>query len=179
MFNQTKFRAFFIGTVILSSLTAVSVNAQTKLSQQSKVSITGIGPVRVGMTVAQASKAAGTRLVRSNPQLPGSCFYVKPQAGPQGLEFMVLNDRIIRVDINKGRFTTVSGAKIGDTEARIKSLYGGRLQVRNDYGSGHVMTFVPQAAADKNYRLVFNTDGNRVTRFRVGQLPQVDYEEGC
>ena len=33
--------------------------------------------------------------------------------------------------------------------------------------------------SDRNYRIVFETDGKRVLRFRAGKLPEVEYIEGC
>ena len=35
------------------------------------------------------------------------------------------------------------------------------------------------AAADSMYRIVFETDGPRVTQYRSGRVPAVDYGEGC
>lgn len=45
--------------------------------------------------------------------------------------------------------------------------------------NGKYLTFVPKDATDKNYRLIFETSKNRVTRFRSGKLPEVEYIEGC
>ena len=171
---------FLIGTLILFPLSVVSVNAQSKLTNQSKVFINGMGPVRVGMTVAEASRAAGTRLVALGDRGDSSCFYVKPQSQPNDFGFMVINDRISRVDIIKGGVTTLKGAKIGDTEARIKSLYPGQIKVTpHKYTNGHYLTFVPKDRSDRNYRVVFETDGDRVTQFRSGKLPEVEWVEGC
>ncbi len=183
MNNKAKFLIFCIGTLGFSSLTVGTVGAQAKLTNQSEVFINGIGTVRVGMTVAQASKAAGTRLIReSGYELNPSCFYVKPQSQSKGLSFMVTDRRISRVDVwEKSPITTLSGAKIGDTEARIKSLYPGRIQVtpHKYVQGGHYLTFIPKDRADSNYRIVFETDGKRVTQFRAGQIPEVEYVEGC
>lgn len=171
---------FLIGTLILFPLSVVSVNAQSKLTNQSKVFINGMGPVRVGMTVAEASRAAGTRLVALGDRGDGSCFYVKPQSQRNDFGFMVINGRISRVDIIKGGVTTLKGAKIGDTEARIKSLYPGQIKVTpHKYTNGHYLTFVPKDRSDRNYRVVFETDGDRVTQFRSGKLPEVEWVEGC
>lgn len=180
--NSKAIFTFLIGALTLSSLT-VGTLAHAKLTNQSKVYINGIGTVRVGMTVAEASKAAGTRLIREDGYEPNAgCFYVKPQAELKGIGFMVTDDRIARVDVweNK-RITTQSGAKIGDTEARIKSLYPGQIKVspHKYVQGGHYLSFVPKDASDKNYRLVFETDGKRVTEFRAGKLPEVEYIEGC
>ncbi len=179
---KAKFLNFFIAT-LASTLTIDSVLAQTKLTNDSKVYINGIGSVRVGMTIAAASKAAATKLIReSGDETNPSCFYVKPRE-LKDIGFMVTDGRISRVDVwekNKS-IATLSGAKIGDAESRIKSLYPRQIQVTpHEYvQAGHYLTFVPKNASDKNYRVVFETDGKKVTRFRPGKLPEVEYVEGC
>jgi hypothetical protein len=94
---------------------------------------------------------------------------------------MVTKGRISRIDVFKNsRVATVKGARVGDTEARIKSLYPGQIQVtRHKYTNGHYLIFVPKDQADKNFRLVFETDGDRVTQFRSGKMPEVQWVEGC
>lgn len=172
---------FLIGSLTISPLAILSVSAQTKLTDQSKVVISGIGPIQVGMTVAQASKAAGMQLV-SEGSYPsgGSCFYIKPKGGPNNVAFMVIQNRIARVDVLGSSITTLSGARIGDTESRIKSLYPGQIEVTpHKYTNGHYLTFMPKDQEDRNYRVVFETDGQRVTGFRAGKLPEVEYVEGC
>lgn len=171
----------FIGSLFLSSV-SVGINAQTKLTNSSKVYINGIGSVRIGMTVAEASKAAGTKLIREGASESVSCFYVQPRE-PKNIAFMVTSGRISRVDVwekNKS-ITTLSGAKIGDSEAKIKSLYPRQIQVtpHKYVQGGHYLTVVPKDASDKNYRILFETDGKKVTRFRSGKLPEVEYVEGC
>ena len=183
MNRKVKFLNFFIATLALSTLTIRSVLSQTKLTNHSKVYINGMGSVRVGMTIAEASKAAGTKLIReSGYETNLSCFYVKPQGEPKDIGFMVTNGRISRVDVwNNKSITTLSGAKIGDTESRIKSLYPGQIQVtpHKYVEGGHDLIFIPKDAVDKNYRVLFETDGKRVTRFRSGKLPEVEFVEGC
>lgn len=180
--NQTKkFLSILLGTIVSFLLIAYSVNAQATLNEQSTVSINGIGSVKVGMTVSEASEAAGIRLVQVvSGGEEGGCFYFKPQQ-PEEVYFMVINNRIARVDIQNQRIATISGARIGSTESQIKSLYPGQIQVTpHEYvQGGHYLTFVPQDSTDKNYRLVFETDGSSVTSFRSGKLPEVEYIEGC
>jgi len=98
---------------------------------------------------------------------------------------MVTKGRIARVDISSKRITTISGARIGDNENRILSLYPGQIQatphpyVSRPPENGKYLTFVRKDAADKNYRIIFETSKNRVDRFRSGKLPEVEYIEGC
>ncbi|MBD2021830.1 hypothetical protein H6F43_16740 [Leptolyngbya sp. FACHB-36] len=194
-FNR-RFLALFISTIVALLLISFPLSAQSRLTEQSKLAIDGIGPIRIGMTIAQAEKSAGVQLVEKGARAgSGGCYFLSSKSGPADLGFMVISnrederidrtrDRIARVDVYRSsRITTVSGAKIGDTEARVKSLYAGRIQVMphkytGDRG-GRYLTFVPNDAADRNYRLVFETLNGRVTLFRSGKLPEVEFVEGC
>ncbi|MHC0062949.1 hypothetical protein ACWATR_08460 [Nostoc sp. UIC 10890] len=180
MNSKTKLLTFATVTLAVSSLTVSTVVAKAKLTNQSKIFINGIGTIKVGMTVSQAAKAAGTKLVGDPPN--NNCYYVKPQNEPKNLSFMVTKGRISRVDIRQNtQITTLKGAKIGDTEAQIKSLYPGQIEVtpHKYVQEGHYLTFIPKDRADRNYRVVFETDGKLVTQFRAGKLPEVEYVEGC
>lgn len=156
---------------------------ETGLSRNSQLALRGIGTLQIGMTVDQASKAIGQPLVAQGKPAPGSsCRYVTPQKSIQGLNFMVIHDRIARIDVrNSSPITTLSGAKIGDSEARIKQLYPGQISVTpHKYRpNGHYLTFTPKAAKDRNYRLIFETNGKQVTDFRSGRIPEVTWVEGC
>jgi hypothetical protein len=136
------------------------------------------------MTVAEASRAAGVRLVKtlSAGRTEEYCSYFEPQGEPKGIAFMVIEGRIVRVDISNERVTTIRGIKIGDPEKKIVKLYPPeQIQVVTGLIGGRMkrFTFVPRDAADRNYRLIFDTGRNRVDRFRSGKLPEVEYIEGC
>ena len=143
--------------------------------------------LRPGMTVSEASRAAGVRLIKtlSAGRTEEYCAYFEAQGGPKGISFMVINNRIPRIDISNKQVTTIKGAKIGDTEDRIFSLYPGQIKAtRHPYvglppHNGKYLTFVPKDAVDKNYRIIFETRSNRVERFRSGKLPEIEYIEGC
>jgi hypothetical protein len=173
-----NFNLAVVGALVLS-VSTVAI-AAPRLSSASKAQIDGIGAVRVGMTVKQAAKAAGVNLVPSYNDNNNECRYVHPQSGLKNLEMMVSKDRIVRIDIDKGSsIKTLKGAGVGDSEARIKSLYRGRIEVSpHKYTNGHYLTFVPADRADK-HRIVFETDGRKVLNYRVGKLPDVEYIEGC
>jgi hypothetical protein len=180
MNSRTKLLTFASLAFAVSSLSMGTVLAQAKLTKQSKLSLYGIGGIKVGMNVAQAGKAAGTRLVGDKPN--NACYYVKPQVEPKEIGFMVTQGRISRVDVWENKnITTLKGAKLGDSETRIKSLYPGQIKVTSHkyVQGGHYLTFIPKDSADKNYRLVFETNGKVVTRFRSGKLPEVEFVEGC
>jgi hypothetical protein len=172
-------------TIAITTLVVANLAIETslaKLSNQSKLLLNGIGDIPIGLTVAETAKAAGVKLVSLDSSSPkDACYYVKPQ-DLRDVGFMVIDGKVARVDVwSKSKVTTLRGAKIGDSEARIKSLYLGQINVTpHEYlAGGHYLTFTPKDKADKNYRLVFETDGKRVTQMRSGKLPEVSYIEGC
>jgi curved DNA-binding protein CbpA len=149
------------------------------LSDASRVSPDGIGPVLIGMTVREASVASGQDLVRkSNDQAVESprCYHVWPEHGPKGLSFMVLNEHVARVEVSNELITTVSGAHVNESEAEILSMYQG-VEVRQNRHNPvwHNLIVFPNSLRQLN----FLTDGSRVVTLMAGQMPAVQFVEGC
>ncbi|HEX8361098.1 MAG TPA: hypothetical protein VF613_13380 [Longimicrobium sp.] len=137
------------------------------------VSARGIGPVQVGMTTAEALGVE----VTSGAQTKESCEYVQAGRLPAGVGVMSNGGRVARIDVDSGRVATAEGARIGDTDARIRELYEGRVrETPNKYTPGHSLVVTP---AEADHRIIFETDGKVVTRFRAGRLPEVEWVEKC
>ena len=139
----------------------------------------GIGRVRVGASLATLSTMLGEPL-HASYAYNETCDYVRPHALPGGVKLMVSRDTVVRVDVDSGTVLTTKGAGVGTSEARILTIYGGRVSVQpHPYTgpAGHYL-IVP-AADDTMYRLIFETDGRAVTRYRAGRRPEVDFKEGC
>ena len=143
------------------------------------VNIRGIGPLQAGMSRTQAAAVMGVSPAAIDSAWT-DCDYVGFGDMPEGVSFMVEGGTIARVDVDKGRVATEEGARIGDSEARIRQLYGSRLTVTpHKYIEGHYLTVLPKEAADSAFRIVFETDGHNVIQYRSGRRPQVEYVEGC
>ncbi|MGI8984887.1 MAG: hypothetical protein ACR2HM_10200 [Acidimicrobiales bacterium] len=155
-----------------------------RIAADSRLSLGGIGPVDVGMTLEEASAAAGTPIrVRPGNPFGSECEYAYADAVP-GMAFMVINGRIARVDVgspNGGRVTTVSGIGEGSTEDEVKRTYPGRIQVQGHpyVPTGHYLVYAPADANLAHLSLIFETDGRVVTRFRSGMKGAVAQIEGC
>jgi hypothetical protein len=104
-----------------------------------------------------------------------------PDALPSITGTVIIDGRIARLDVRQqGTVKTAEGAGIGDTEERIHALYPGRVEVQpHKYVDGHYLIVTPEAPADSQYRMIFETDGRRVTSYRTGRLPEVRWIEGC
>ncbi|HLA14476.1 MAG TPA: hypothetical protein VJZ25_05575 [Gemmatimonadaceae bacterium] len=140
----------------------------------------GLGQVQIGM---QLSEAVDMGLLSENPNLKPECDYVFPAVGagiPEGVSVMVVHGRIARIDVDTGVVTTEEGAKVGDTEERLRSLYGddARVTPHKYIAKGHYFT-VAGDSASAGKALVFETDGQQVERFRAGRMPEVGWVEAC
>lgn len=141
------------------------------------VNYMGFGALRAGMTVAEAEQALGAKLPLLGPSME-PCHYVSLQGSP-GVAFMVIDGRIARVDVQReSPIKTAEGAGIGDPEDRIRALYPGTIETQpHKYSDGNYL--IVRAPADSNYRIIFETDGKRVTSYRAGRMPEVRWVEGC
>ena len=153
-----------------------STPAEPKAGQW-RVTAAGIGDVKAGMSVEEANVVLGGALLV--PAKLQECDYVRPKTKPEHLAFMVEKNEISRVEVQEGSdIVTVAGARIGDSEDKIKTLYPGQVEVRPaKYGTGHTLVVTPKSAG--NNRIVFETTGKKVTKYRSGRLPAVEYVEGC
>jgi hypothetical protein len=140
----------------------------------------GLGQVQVGMTL---DEAVSLGLLSENPTMNAKCDYVFPAVGagiPEGVSIMVVRGKIARIDVDTGAVTTEEGARIGDTEDRIKSIYGDDLHIQpHKYITGGHYMIVPGDSASAGKAIVFETDGQHVTMFRAGRQPEVQWVEGC
>ena len=140
----------------------------------------GIGNLRAGMTIAQARAAVPAFSVAASRDST-ACTYAKTDGLPPGVMVMVEGGKVVRAEVRRGTIATSTGARIGDSEDRIKTLYPGQVTVTpHKYTTGgHYLTVVPASGADAAYRIIFETDGKKVVNYRSGQTPQVEYVEGC
>jgi hypothetical protein len=136
----------------------------------------GVGPVKIGMTPAQLSAALHAKLIEEDS---GSdhCYYVHPP-DENRLWFMILDGRVVRVDVNEAGVSTSSGIGIGDSEAGVRQVYGTRLRVtaHKYVDSGHYLTV---RSTDGRYGVRFETDKGKVTKFYAGKYDAIQYVEGC
>ena len=140
------------------------------------VSVDGVGDLRIGMELTdlmphleQDTDTIGVR---------GGCRYVSVTGAPDSVFFMVESGRLARIDVRGGMTPTAEGARIGDEERRIETLYPDLRRMPHKYTEGNYLIVIP-APTDTLRRYVFETDGERVTQYRAGVYPQVEWVEGC
>ncbi len=134
------------------------------------------GPIPLGVEFAEAVTASGGA-VQELEDVEG-CRTTAPTRGPEGVSLMVVEGRVVRVDVRNPGVKTREGAGIGDSEERIRQLYAGAVEVQpHKYTDGHYLVVTPSDGSER--RLIFETDGAVVRTYRAGVLPEVAWVEGC
>lgn len=136
----------------------------------------GIGPLKVGVSLATASRTLGEELRVTE----AGCDHVNPTTMPDGILLMVIDDTVARVEVDSTGIRTAEGAQVGDSESRVLELYGARARIephKYTYPDGHYVVVTPPS--DTLHRLIFETFKGRVTNYRAGRVPAVQLVEGC
>lgn len=160
--------------VALVSLVAAAP-AHARLTSASRVTTAGVGPIRIGMTIREARRAAGRRILLSADVSPG-CQVADLLPRAYGVSLLLTRGRVARVYVDRRGIATGSGVRIGDSIQRLKRVYGRRL------------VSVPDAytRAERVYELRFGSrkvtflsSRGRVAVISTGRRPEIDYIEGC
>ena len=147
----------------------------------SQASFLGYGDMKLGSTVDEARAAWGGEL-NGAPMEGTTCHYLWPKwiTRPADFAFMMEDGRFVRYDVGTDKETAPGGGKVGMSVEELQKLYGGALK-----DSPHKYTqggqYLSMDAGDvAPTRLVFEVDAaGKVTSWRVGLSPQVEYVEGC
>jgi hypothetical protein len=137
----------------------------------------GIGPLRVGMTVGQLNATLHESFAIPDDKEERQCYYVSTGRRP-GISFMIQGQRFVRVDVDDRNTATAEGIRIGDSEARVKQVYGPKLEVEPNH-------YDPQDdnltihSADHRYGIRFETDNGKITSFYAGSSSAIELIEGC
>ena len=170
-------RTVFVRPVVPSPLVSKATHLAVARRITGPLMVQGVGPLHPGMSLAQAVRAMEGDLWTRDHSL--TCSYFQSARAP-GMKFLFLNRRLARIEVNRGAMATAEGVKIGATEDEVQAAYPGRVTVTTDrFTDAHYLTVTPSDPDDSVYRMVFETDGNRVTRFRAGIRFAVEWVDGC
>jgi hypothetical protein len=150
------------------------------LAAEPPVTLRGIGDLRIGMPAAELRRRGAT--MEENPfgDDEVDCdFWRLPDR--QGLAFMVVGGRVVRIDIDNPAYRTASGAHIGMSEAEVRALYGPAMRVESHPYTGPEGHYLIYRARSEPYGLIFETsyENGRAERYRVGLWQYVQLIEGC
>lgn len=142
------------------------------------LSTQGYGPIRPGMTQAEAERLMEAPLhTQDNRPLDVECDYLYPVNGHKGISFMVVNGRISRVNVTTKDVATRSGARVGDPAAKLQSLFGASLEIEpHKYDNTGKYFYIWETGKKRGVK--FEVIGGRVKSIYAGD-DSIDLVEGC
>lgn len=164
--------------ILAAVLMLASTSAAVAIDESWRITTAGYGPVKIGMSVEEAQEALGAKLVAEGPLDNAECHYLRPEPAVEGLWLMISKDRVVRIEVNAPGITTRSGLGVGDSETRVKELFPSVEVTPHKYVApdGSYLTVWTR---DHKAAVRFETLQGKVTSFYAGQVPQVEYIEGC
>lgn len=173
----------FAITVLLSAVPqSDTIAAQARSQggespQQWVLHYDGIGPAKVGMSLAQLNAALQEKFRMPKARDEQRCFIVTSTHHPH-VSFMIEDGKVTRIEIDGRGVPTDRGIQVGDSEKQVLKAYGAAAKVEpHAYTSeegGHYLT-VRSAALG----LRFETLKGKVDSFYAGRFTSVQYIEGC
>jgi len=141
----------------------------------------GYGDLAFGKNSKELREIWKEPLEIAPPAAGSSCQQVAlDRAAPKALKLMIEGDKLVRYDVATDAETAPGGGKVGMGINQVRKLYEGRVREQPaKYVPGGVDLRV-SADDDSGSALVFETGADgKVTAWRVGQSPAIDYTEGC
>lgn len=151
----------------------------TASAEEWRISTSGLGPAKIGMTVAEAAQALQRELMVDGEIDSPRCYYVKPHPPIIGLAIMVSHGRVVRFDVTEPGITTLSGLGVGDTEARVIEVLGSSIEITPHKYLAPEGNYLTLWSENRRFAVRFETHLGKVTSFYAGRLPEVRHVEGC
>ena len=130
------------------------------------------------MSIDDLKNAAGD--LTPPPNAAAECAYVHPASAPAGVLAMLAKGVVARIDIDSAGVATAEGVAVGDTVSKVNETYAGRISATpHKYVQGGQYLTVKPVAPQDSLRLVFESESGRITRYRIGRIPQVEWVERC
>lgn len=132
-----------------------------------------LGPIRIGMTLAEARRASGQRLPYEDTLSSPGCGAADLTPRSLGVSLGVVEGIVMDIQLRRSPIRVRGGGRIGDTLATLRRLYGARL--RRDHPNPYI-----RSLTRANHRILFSVDGRRpVDVITAGRRPAIDGNSLC
>ena len=170
-------------TALLALLPAAAASARPavekpkKLDGNAVISTSGVGPIELGMTIAEARKAAKTGIVGGSEVTKG-CRHDTVLPRRFGLTTLRFKDKIRVLYVRRTAMPTAKGIRVNDSLERLRSKYGAKLIERPSDVSPETRIFELHGKGTREIQFSVNF-AERITQIATGRRPEVDFSEGC
>src|SRR3954452_19147148 len=162
---------------LAGAATVTAAAKPKKIDGNAVISFAGVGPVKLGMTLAEARKAAGHGITAGG-EITKGCHRDTVLPRRFGLTTLRMGKKIRVLSVTRTAMPTAKGVRVNDSLARLRSKYGSRLQERPSDVSADTRIFELHKGAREVHFDVSAATG-RITRIATGLRPEIDFDDGC
>ncbi len=170
------------GAALLLALLVPAAQAQEKkkprLDGNAVISFSGVGQIKLGMTLAEARKAA-RRTIVAGQEVTKECRQDRLLPRRWGLRTLRFKTKIRVLYVTRTAMPTRRGIRVNDSLARLQSEYGSRLLERGSDVSPITRIFELHGENGREIQFSVNSETNRIFQIATGLRPEVDFAEGC
>ena len=138
----------------------------------------GIGPLRIGLGARELRSRFGARPVDPDFESEIGCGYWTSPRLPD-LSLMVVDNRLVRIDITGPGWRTRSGAAVGMTQDSVLALYGKAMRVEPHPYTDPAGKYLVYRARNEPFGLIAETQAGKLVSMRIGYWKNVEWIEGC
>jgi len=133
--------------------------------------------VNIGMSVADATNILKEYESDKMNSEDISCYYLSPLKDDDLPHFMILSNTVVRIEVLSNSVITQDGVTVGSSKKEIMSVYKDVKVSPHPYNfqSGEYL----EVKLSNGNGIIFETENEIVTSFRLGSYPAITYIEGC
>lgn len=181
MYNSSKLNLLFFFSLLLINDPIQSIDLNSF-----RIHLRGLGPIHINDTLSQIEIKLSTKLKggrEANDFGNKGCYFYSAAELP-GVSLMFTGNakdiKLSRIYISNLNFQTLSGIKLHSDISQVLSVYKDNIQqLKENYTGNLMLVFLPKDSLDKNFRIIFITDNEKVTQISVGKVPEIFAVEGC
>jgi len=162
---------YALTAAVVAGIAAASASA---LTTRDRISHSGLGPIKIGMTERQVERAAKRPIELRYEYGVGSDCALEALAGKTlGL---FTGERLRRIYVRTPRFATKEGIRVGSSEQRVLAVYPGQLKRQPQK---YIFNEDDLVLRKGNRKVIFTLAKGRVAEISTGRKPEIDLVEGC
>jgi hypothetical protein len=173
----------FSAALLLLALVPATASARPsteppkQLDGNAVIGFDGVGPIELGMTIAQARKASRRGIVAGGEVTKG-CRHDTVLPRRFGLTTLRFDKKIRVLYVTRTAMPTAKGVRVNDTLARLKSKYGSKLLERGSDVSAETTIYELHGKGRREIQFSVNAQ-DKIFQIASGLRPEVDFPEGC
>ncbi|NIJ69340.1 hypothetical protein [Xanthomonas sp. 60] len=176
---------------VVSASPDLAVSSPVDPRPDSPARLDGFGAVPLGASIDEVRSRFGEPLQGLGTDAAGKplaaddgnedCYLLRPEkAAPEGPFLMIEGRRLVRFDVRGPAIVAPGGGRVGMSLGELQQLYPERADLGPDKYDPQAQHLRVRPQQEGNGIVDFTLDANgKVSQWRVGRSPQVDYAEGC